>query len=255
MSYKITINGQKTIQCDRYTIAEDKSSASFVFVDKDYNEIANFFGSETITQIYVEQSVKTYTYDCRLKRSSITQDFLINESNSAIETQEIRVMLTKVSVESEMNDIKDYIGMVDVSTLTLDEYKEYVQNQNKEAMAKYIADNPVLWTDGKYYGIKQEDQQEMMADLMVYDFETKLGNEWTLEWHNIHKACREFTYEEFCQLLHTIITIVYPIRRLQETYKEQIYSCETRDDINVIEFNYASVDPRNKTDGVTADEN
>ena len=255
MSYKITINNQKSIQCDKYTITEDLSFATFTFFNREYDEIVNFFGSDLITKIYVEQSIKTYNYDCRLKRSSVTQEFHTESDMSDSETQEIRVSLTKVSVESEMNDIRDYIGMVDVSTLTLDEYKEYVQNKNKEAMAKYIADNPVLWTDGKYYGIKQEDQQEMMADLMVYDFETKLGNEWTLEWHNIHKACREFTYEEFCQLLHTIITIVYPIRRLQETYKEQIYSCETREEINAIEFNYASVDPRNKSDGVTTDEN
>lgn len=254
MSYKIITNHSKSIQCDRFYIADDKSSAYFIFNNGNYDEISAFFGSDVITHISIEQSVTKYSYDCRLKRSNISQKFN-TESSSEIETQEIRVDLTKVTVESEVNDIKDYIGMVDVGNLSLDEYKEYIQEQNKSAMAKYISDNPILWTDEKYYGIKQEDQQEMMTDLMVYEFETKLGNDWTLEWHNIHKACREFTYEEFCGLLHMIITIVYPIRRLQETYKEQIFNCESREEINSITFDYASVDPRNSEKDMTNDEN
>lgn len=123
--------------------------------------------------------------------------------------------------------------------LTLDEYKTYKQNVNKKALADYLENNPLLWSDGKYYGVSQEDQIEMQTDLTVYNLKQANGQtDWKLEWHDKTKACREFGLEEFYSLMSAIVDFVYPLRRKQEGYKEQIYACETREELDAIVISY-----------------
>ena len=93
--------------------------------------------------------------------------------------------------------------------------------------------------DGEYYSVTQEDQVEMISDKTAYDVKQASGyTNWKLEWHNVSKACREFTVEEFGGLLNAIIDFVYPYRRLQEQYKEQIFLCETKEQLSRLEFLY-----------------
>lgn len=123
--------------------------------------------------------------------------------------------------------------------MTLDEYKAYRQNENKEALANFLSDNPIPWTDGKYYGVTQEDQNEMNLDLSTYQFKQSIGDtEWKLQWHAIKSNCRDFTLEEFSALLNAIVEFVYPYRQLEMQYKEQIYTATTKEEIAAIELLY-----------------
>ena len=95
--------------------------------------------------------------------------------------------------------------------LTLEEFQAERQKENKQALSEFLQNNPVLWIDGMYYGVTQEDQNEMIADKTAYDFKKSLGDtSWTLQWHSIHSDCRDFTEEEFAGLLNTIVDFVYP---------------------------------------------
>lgn len=123
--------------------------------------------------------------------------------------------------------------------MTLDEYKELRQNENKEKLAEFLKANPLLWTDGLYYGVTQEDQDEMNLDFSTYQLKQTLGDtEWKLQWHSIKSVCRDFTMEEFCGLLNTIIEFVYPYRQLEMQYKEAIYNATTKEEISKIELIY-----------------
>jgi hypothetical protein len=97
-----------------------------------------------------------------------------------------------------------------------------------------------LWQDGNYYGVTQDDQNEMIADKTAYEFKQSVGQtDWKLEWHNTKHACREFTVDEFAALLNAIIDFVYPFRKLQEEYKEQIYACESKEQVVELELDYS----------------
>ena len=113
------------------------------------------------------------------------------------------------------------------------------QKENKQALSEFLQNNPVLWIDGMYYGVTQEDQNEMIADKTAYDFKKSLGDtSWTLQWHSIHSDCRDFTEEEFAGLLNTIVDFVYPYRQLEMEYKKAIYEATTKEEVAAVELVY-----------------
>ena len=123
--------------------------------------------------------------------------------------------------------------------LTLEEFQAERQKENKQALSEFLQNNPVLWVDGMYYGVTQEDQNEMIADKTAYDFKKSLGDtSWTLQWHSIHSDCRDFTEEEFAGLLNTIVDFVYPYRQLEMEYKKAIYEATTKEEVAAVELVY-----------------
>lgn len=123
--------------------------------------------------------------------------------------------------------------------LTLEEFQVERQKENKQALSEFLQNNPVLWIDGMYYGVTQEDQNEMIADKTAYDFKKSLGDtSWTLQWHSIHSDCRDFTEEEFAGLLNTIVDFVYPYRQLEMEYKKAIYEATTKEEVAAVELVY-----------------
>lgn len=123
--------------------------------------------------------------------------------------------------------------------LTLEEFQAERQKENKQALSEFLQNNPVLWIDGMYYGVTQEDQNEMIADKTAYDFKKSLGDtSWTLQWHSIHSDCRDFTEEEFAGLLNTIVDFVYPYRQLEMEYKRAIYEATTKEEVAAVNIVY-----------------
>ena len=123
--------------------------------------------------------------------------------------------------------------------MTLEEYKELRQNENKVKLAEFLKKNPILWADGMYYGVTQEDQNEMNLDLSTYQLKKSLGDlGWKLQWHSIKSDCRNFTEEEFLGLLEAIIEFVYPYRQLEMKYKEAIYSATTKEVVAAVNISY-----------------
>lgn len=124
---------------------------------------------------------------------------------------------------------------------TLGEAKDAKQEQNKAALAAWLADHPLLWTDGKYYGVEEQDQNEMALNLMQYQAAAMASQNAPLEWHAQKEACREFTQEEYLGLSLAISAYVYPYRRYQESVKEAIYAATTQEELDAIVIDYASV--------------
>ena len=120
--------------------------------------------------------------------------------------------------------------------------KEAKQEENKLALQTFLKNNPLLWTDGKYYGVTQEDQIEMQTDYNVYLLKQSIGvTDWQLKWHDTKKACRVFTLPEFFSLQNAIADYVFPLREKQEYYKEQIFNCSTKEEVEAIEIDYETV--------------
>lgn len=124
---------------------------------------------------------------------------------------------------------------------TLGEAKDAKQEQNKAALAAWLADHPLLWTDGKYYGVEEQGQNEMALNLMQYQAAAMASQTAPLEWHAQKEACREFTQEEYLGLSLAISAYVYPYRRYQESVKEAIYAATTQEELDAIVIDYASV--------------
>lgn len=123
----------------------------------------------------------------------------------------------------------------------LDEVQTEKQSANKQALSDWLASHPLTWTDGKQYGVEQEDQEEMSLNLQQYQFKLSIGQPAVLEWHSKEKACRTFELEEFSGLLNQVIDYVYPYRRYLEEVKEKIYAAKTVEEVDAIVIDYSLV--------------
>ena len=130
----------------------------------------------------------------------------------------------------------------DPNAKTLEELRAARQEENKAALAAWLAAHPLTWTDGKRYGVEEQDQNEMALNLMQYQAAASAGQVAPLEWHAQKEACRDFTQEEFLGLSMAISAYVYPYRRYQEAVKEAIYSARTAEEVAAVVIDYASVE-------------
>ena len=159
------------------------------------------------------------------------------EEKDTSETLSLKVVYEKV--KSNISDIDAILGRYNVDEVDLPTLQYYRQEENKDNLRQFLLNNPLLWADGNYYGVTQDDQNEMIADKTAYEFKQSIGQtDWKLEWHNTKHSCREFTVEEFAALLNAIIDFVYPYRKLQEAYKEQIYACTSKEQLVEIALEY-----------------
>lgn len=115
------------------------------------------------------------------------------------------------------------------------------QTENKAALAEWLAAHPLQWTDGKTYGVTEEDQKEMALNLMQYQVAVQAGQPKVLEWHSQKQGCRVFELEEFTALSLAIADYVYPYLRYQENVKEAIYQSQTAEEVANVKIDYASV--------------
>lgn len=68
-------------------------------------------------------------------------------------------------------------------TPDLDMLRDAKQEQNKAALADWLAAHPLTWTDGNVYGVTEEDQNEMAINLAQYQLAVAAEQPAVLEWH------------------------------------------------------------------------
>ena len=198
--------------------------------------------------------VQIAAYKCFNNYKEISlQQGLYNNSNGEWEDALI-VSLTRANIVEQVQRLDEKVNqVVDINTLTLDEYKNYLQEKNKTALAEFLADQSVEF-NGKPYGVSEEDQNEMALNFMQYQALTTAGQQVTLEWHSKKSACETFTAEEFVQLTAMIKAFVYPYFQQMNVIKQQIFSSTSREELDKIEIKYEvipvqSTEPTTPSDG------
>lgn len=116
--------------------------------------------------------------------------------------------------------------------------KEEKQAENNAALAEYLHGHPITWSDGKQYGVGQQDQQEIALNLTQYQLSIAAGLPAKLEWHAVHEECREFTPEELSGLAMAISAYVYPLVRKNQAYKTAIYGATTAAELKEVVLTY-----------------
>ena len=125
--------------------------------------------------------------------------------------------------------------------VNLDALRAAKQEVNKAALADWLAAHPLTWTDGKVYGVTEQDQTEMAINLAQYQLAAAAGQPAALEWHAQKQQCHTFTIDEYTALSLAIAAYVYPYRRYQEQVKAAIYAAESEAEIGAIKIDYGGV--------------
>lgn len=218
----------------------------------DLKAVKSAFTNFKTLDIYRDDvQIATYTCFNNYKEISLQQG-LYNNTNGEWEDALI-VSLTRANIVEQVQRLDEKVNqVVDINTLTLDEYKNYLQEKNKAALAEFLASQSVEF-NGKPYGVSEEDQNEMALNFMQYQALTTAGQQVTLEWHSKKSACETFTAEEFVQLTAMIKAFVYPYFQQMNVIKQQIFSSASKEELDKIEIKYEVI-PVQSTEPTTPSE-
>lgn len=255
MVYTVKLDGSddKVFNLMQFDSMTFDMECKLVVCTDDLKEVKSAFTNFKTLDIYRDDvQIATYTCFNNYKEISLQQG-LYNNSNGEWEDALI-VSLTRANIVEQVQRLDEKVNqIVDVNTLSLDEYKNYLQEKNKTALAEFLADQSVEF-NGKPYGVSEEDQNEMALNFMQYQALTTAGQQVTLEWHSKKSACETFTAEEFVQLTAMIKAFVYPYFQQMNVIKQQIFSSTSREELDKIEIKYEvipvqSTEPTTPSDG------
>ena len=110
--------------------------------------------------------------------------------------------------------------------------------ESKTKLAEWLANNPLLYSDGKYYSVTEEKQSLLNSNIASYERAKALGIEYPLKWNSTGEECTEWTYESLVTLSLTIAAYVSPKVSKQQSIEIAIKSCETAEELDKVVISY-----------------
>lgn len=114
--------------------------------------------------------------------------------------------------------------------------------QSKEDLSSYLENNPLQWTDGLYYNITFEKQQQLTSKIMAATLALQTQKEYDLTWNSTGDICKEWTLEELTNLAFAIDSRVTKLVSYQQEKEIEIQNCETQQQLDAIVIDYSEVE-------------
>ena len=127
----------------------------------------------------------------------------------------------------------DYVPPDTLSPLKMAKIEE-----SKTKLAEWLANNPLLYSDGKYYSVTEEKQSLLNSNIASYERADALGIEYPLKWNSTGEECTEWTYTDLVTLSLTIAAYVAPKVSKQQSIEITIKSCETAEELDKVVISY-----------------
>lgn len=113
--------------------------------------------------------------------------------------------------------------------------------ESKQQLADYLLAHPIQWTDGQYYAITAEKQQQLTSKLMSAALAAQLSQPYTLTWNASGQECQTWTRENLTALAFAMdarVTALVSYQQAQEVAMQQV---QTLEELEAIPVNYDSV--------------
>ena len=123
--------------------------------------------------------------------------------------------------------------VIDLDTLKADKIE-----MSKKKLADWLENNPMLYTDGKYYSVTAEKQSLLNGNLSSYERAKAINVEYPLKWNSTGSECVSWDYTDLLALSLTIAGYVAPKVSKQQAIEVAINNCNTIDEVNEIVINY-----------------
>ena len=121
---------------------------------------------------------------------------------------------------------------------SLEEYKEEKIALSKSMLSEWLANNPMLYSDGNYYSVTEEKQSLLNSNLASYERATAAGIPYPLKWNSTGAECTEWEYADLIALSLSIAAYVAPKVSTQQAVEVQIRACETKEEVDGVVISY-----------------
>ena len=121
---------------------------------------------------------------------------------------------------------------------SLEECKEEKIALSKLMLSEWLANNPMLYSDGNYYSVTEEKQSLLNSNLASYERATAAGISYPLEWNSTGAECTEWEYADLIALSLSIAAYVAPKVSTQQAVEVQIRACETKEEVDGVVISY-----------------
>ena len=138
--------------------------------------------------------------------------------------------------EGNISDVVEIEPVVTAEEIEVHKTKRI--QESKMMLVKWLNDNPILYTDGKYYSVTEEKQALLNGNLASYERATQAGIEYPLKWNSTGEECTDWSYNDLLTLSLNIAAYVAPKVAIQQNIELDIKACETMDEINAVVIDY-----------------
>lgn len=123
----------------------------------------------------------------------------------------------------------------------LDSLKSERITQSKTDLAAYLASHPLQWTDGEYYSITAEKQNQLTSKIMAATMASQVSIPYTLTWNSTGEVCKEWTLQDLSALAFAIDARVTSLVTYQQTQEVAMRNAKTLEELNAIVVDYDKV--------------
>lgn len=112
---------------------------------------------------------------------------------------------------------------------------------SKKQLEIYLLNNPIQWTDGLYYSITQEKQNQLTSKILSATLAKTMSQPYNLTWNSTGEICKTWELEELSALAFAIDERVTKLVTYQQTQEVAIRNCNSQEELNLIVIDYDSV--------------
>lgn len=113
--------------------------------------------------------------------------------------------------------------------------------ESKAQLSDYLLCHPMQWTDGQYYAITAEKQQQLTSKIMSATLAAQTGTPYSLTWNATGEECQAWTLENLTALAFAIDARVTSLVSYQQAREVEMRDASTLEALEAIPVDYDSV--------------
>ena len=113
--------------------------------------------------------------------------------------------------------------------------------ESKTQLSDYLLCHPMQWTDGQYYAITAEKQQQLTSKIMSATLAAQTGTPYALTWNATGEECQAWTLENLAALAFAIDARVTSLVSYQQAQEVAMREASTLEALEAIPVDYDSV--------------
>ena len=113
--------------------------------------------------------------------------------------------------------------------------------ESKTQLSDYLLCHPMQWTDGQYYAITAEKQQQLTSKIMSATLAAQTAQPYDLTWNATGEECQSWTLENLTALAFAIDKRVTSLVSYQQAQEVAMRDAPTLEALEAIPVDYDSV--------------